>query len=69
MSETRLTPIITEPKLRVLGGKVTVRGIVTGHEEHEDGSMFETPPLVLLDLSAREAKTKATTYKIDGELK
>jgi hypothetical protein len=64
-----VTPILTEAKLRVIGGNLTIRGRVTGHDEHEDGSMFETAPIQVLDLGARTAKTKSVTYTIEGEIK
>jgi len=64
-----MTPILREPKLRVLGGKLTIRGLVFEHEEHDDGSMFETAPIVVLNTAEMTAATKTVTYKYEGELK
>lgn len=65
-----MSAIIREPKIRVIGGKVTIRGVVYGHDEHEDGDNFETPPIVILNTAEMTASLKSgTTYKIEGELK
>jgi hypothetical protein len=53
----------------VIGGVLTIRGRVTGHEDYVDGSAFETAPIQVLDLVERTAKTKSVTYKIEGEIK
>ena len=60
---------IREPKVRIIGGKLTIRGLVYGHEEHDDGSMFETAPIVVLNTAEMTAATKTVTYKYEGELK
>ena len=60
---------IKDPKVRIIGGKLTIRGLVFGHEEHDDGSMFETAPLVVLNTAEMTAATKTVTYKLEGELK
>jgi hypothetical protein len=63
-------PTIREPSIRVIGGKVTIRGIVFGHDEHEDGDLFETPPIVVLNTAEMTASLKSgASYKLEGELK
>ena len=64
-----MTPTLTDAALRVIGGVLTIRGRVTGHEDYVDGSAFETAPIQVLDLGERTAKTKSVTYKIEGEIK
>jgi hypothetical protein len=64
-----MTPTLRDATVRVIRGKVTLRGLVSGHDEHEDGDQFETPPLTILNLAEMTAATKTVTYKIEGEIK
>lgn len=65
-----MSALIKEPKVRVIGGKLTIRGLVFGHDEHEDGDNFETPPIVELNTVKQTATLKSgTTYTWEGELK
>ncbi len=67
-SATPIKTVLKNPSLRLVAGKITLRGNVYGHPESEDGTFFETPPLIAMDLANHTASTKGLVYHYEGDL-
>ena len=62
-----MNPTLHGYRVRVTKGVLTLEGIVTDHPEHDDRTFVQTPAIKVLDLENHTAKTKGTTYQLEGE--